>query len=151
MVFCFRFCCSVEAQARAELFYLSILSKTFNNYHFLVERLSTEETISLQTLLWLFKHPVLCKPFFKGLLQNIMLFKMYAYRIWQFYYHISEKKILLQYANNNRILMPPTFLFKFFVKSSFDLDFSQVFLIIKIVQIFLQDTATFFKGNGKGV
>ena len=36
-------------------------------------------------------------------------------------------------------------------KSSFDLDFSQVFLIIKIVQIFLQDTATFFKGNGKGV
>ena len=47
--------------------------------------------------------------------------------------------------------MPPTFLFKFFVKSSFDLDFSQVFLIIKIVQIFLQDTATFFKGNGKGV
>ena len=81
-----------EAQARAELFYLSILSKTFNNYHFLVERLSTEETISLQTLLWLFKHPVLCKPFFKGLLQNIMLFKMYAYRIWQFYYHISEKK-----------------------------------------------------------
>ena len=96
MVFCFRFCyCSVEAQARAELFYLSILSKTFNNYHFLVERLSTEETISLQTLLWLFKHPVLCKPFFKGLLQNIMLFKMYAYRIWQFYYHISEKNIFV--------------------------------------------------------
>ena len=85
-----------EAQARAELFYLSILSKTFNNYHFLVERLSTEETISLQTLLWLFKHPVLCKPFFfKGLLQNIMLFKMYAYRIWQFYYHISEKNIFV--------------------------------------------------------
>ena len=51
---------------------------------------------------------------------------------------IFPKKIfLLQYANNNRILMPPTFLFKFFVKSSFDLDFSQVFLIIKIVQMLL--------------
>ena len=92
MVFCFRFCyCSVEAQARAELFYLSILSKTFNNYHFLVERLSTEETISLQTLLWLFKHPVLCKPFFLKDYYKISCFsKCMPTEFDNFYYHISS-------------------------------------------------------------
>ena len=83
-----------EAQARAELFYLSILSKTFNNYHFLVERLSTEETISLQTLLWLFKHPVLCKPFFLKDYYKISCFSKCMPTEFDNFITIFPKKIL---------------------------------------------------------